>query len=603
VKQIIHGKTYGDKGSGTPVTTLRGNLWSNELGGETSAVFKHSQCWSVAGTFKNLYAQILAPVENSAPIFWTDTTFTLVKIVAGVAVPTTLTVTVPAAGPIAQNGFDAAATDTSHSVTVAPGDVLAIQRSPAETLHGQTNAEYAHVDWSLTFESTNVKESGYGAGSQGSRISGTTAWCAPFNNQQSAFIPVAAPDTIAQTEIHSIVPVAGSIYRFDLQFERAPGAGKSYTFNFVKNGVVQDGSGGTVNTTLVMADTTLVGVATFDLPVVALDLISINCTATSGSPQSTFANIGIGFRATTDGQSALCFNSATGTAIADGSTDWAGSQLSGWAWTTSRSPTPAPSWRPSRWPSTELLVSLPGAIDPFTLEGFCINLGTAPGVGKSYLFTTRKAFTNSAPVVTMTAATDPGSRLNTDPLNGTVAFATVSDRLSIQAVASGTPTSGHVGWAWLMLASTTPAPNLTVIKSHTDPFYQGQGGATFTIVATNTGDADTVGVQTVTDTIPSGLTLVSMAGTGWVCIANVCTRSDVLAPGASYPPITVTVNVGAAATSPQCNIANGVTDCAVIVAPRIGYRYIMKVREEDRVFPVAPERPPNRIMKVSKKRT
>jgi len=67
---------------------------------------------------------------------------------------------------------------------------------------------------------------------------------------------------------------------------------------------------------------------------------------------------------------------------------------------------------------------------------------------------------------------------------------------------------------------------------------------------------------TVTETAPPGLTLVSMAGTGWTCggsnPANVCTRSDVLAGGASYPAITVTVNVATDATSPQVNAA-GVT--------------------------------------------
>jgi hypothetical protein len=67
---------------------------------------------------------------------------------------------------------------------------------------------------------------------------------------------------------------------------------------------------------------------------------------------------------------------------------------------------------------------------------------------------------------------------------------------------------------------------------------------------------------TVTETAPSGLTLVSMAGTGWTCgganPANVCTRSDILAGGASYPAITVSVNVAADATSPQVNTA-GVT--------------------------------------------
>jgi hypothetical protein len=66
----------------------------------------------------------------------------------------------------------------------------------------------------------------------------------------------------------------------------------------------------------------------------------------------------------------------------------------------------------------------------------------------------------------------------------------------------------------------------------------------------------------VTETATAGLTLVSIAGTGWTCgtpnETNVCTRFDALAGGASYPVITATVNVAANATSPQVNMA-GVT--------------------------------------------
>jgi hypothetical protein len=48
---------------------------------------------------------------------------------------------------------------------------------------------------------------------------------------------------------------------------------------------------------------------------------------------------------------------------------------------------------------------------------------------------------------------------------------------------------------------------------------------------------------TVSDTLGVGVTLVSMTGDGWTCVSNTCTRFDSLAPGASYPPITVVVNV------------------------------------------------------------
>jgi hypothetical protein len=53
--------------------------------------------------------------------------------------------------------------------------------------------------------------------------------------------------------------------------------------------------------------------------------------------------------------------------------------------------------------------------------------------------------------------------------------------------------------------------------------------------------------------VPSGLTLVSMSGTGWNCSSNVCTRSDTINSGAGYPAIAVNVNVAANAPSAVTN--------------------------------------------------
>jgi hypothetical protein len=103
---------------------------------------------------------------------------------------------------------------------------------------------------------------------------------------------------------------------------------------------------------------------------------------------------------------------------------------------------------------------------------------------------------------------------------------------------------------------TPGVPILTLTKTHAGNFTQGQAGATYTVSVSNAASGGpTSGTVTVTETAPSGLSLVSMAGTGWTCPAGgtACTRSDVLAAGASYPAITVTVNVAANATSPQVN--------------------------------------------------
>jgi uncharacterized repeat protein (TIGR01451 family) len=105
------------------------------------------------------------------------------------------------------------------------------------------------------------------------------------------------------------------------------------------------------------------------------------------------------------------------------------------------------------------------------------------------------------------------------------------------------------------LYSSAPALNIT--KSHTGNFTPGQQGATYTITVSNAANAAPVaGNVTVTDTVPAGLTLVSMTGNNWTCAANACTRNDALTGGLSYDAITVAVNVSASATSPQVNMAS-----------------------------------------------
>jgi Bacterial Ig-like domain (group 3)/FG-GAP-like repeat/Domain of unknown function DUF11/FG-GAP repeat len=99
-------------------------------------------------------------------------------------------------------------------------------------------------------------------------------------------------------------------------------------------------------------------------------------------------------------------------------------------------------------------------------------------------------------------------------------------------------------------------PVLGITETHTGNFMQGQAGAKYTVTVSNAASAAaTSGTVTVTETIPVGMTLVSMAGTGWTCPpgGTSCTRNDSLNGGFSYPPITVTVNVAANATTPLTN--------------------------------------------------
>ncbi|HKF22128.1 MAG TPA: DUF11 domain-containing protein [Candidatus Angelobacter sp.] len=106
---------------------------------------------------------------------------------------------------------------------------------------------------------------------------------------------------------------------------------------------------------------------------------------------------------------------------------------------------------------------------------------------------------------------------------------------------------------------TCDKPDMTIALTHSGNFTQGQTGQTYTITVTNSGGQPTDGsTVTVTDTLPpAGLTATGISGTGWTCSLGplTCTRTDVLAPKASYPDITLTVNVSSNAPGFVTNTA------------------------------------------------
>ena len=104
----------------------------------------------------------------------------------------------------------------------------------------------------------------------------------------------------------------------------------------------------------------------------------------------------------------------------------------------------------------------------------------------------------------------------------------------------------------------TPTPDLTISKTHTGNFTQGQIGAVYTITVRNIGTAGTTGSIVVADALPAGLSATTIAGTGWTCTqpSGPCSRGDVLAAGAGFPAITLTVNVAPNAPASLTNTAS-----------------------------------------------
>jgi hypothetical protein len=103
------------------------------------------------------------------------------------------------------------------------------------------------------------------------------------------------------------------------------------------------------------------------------------------------------------------------------------------------------------------------------------------------------------------------------------------------------------------------APRLTITSAHPQDFEQGQDATYALTVSDAEGAGASSGAVSVRDTLPSGLQLVSMEGAGWSCDkppTAYCTRSDTLAPGKKYDPITVKVKVSLDALS---SVSNKVT--------------------------------------------
>jgi len=103
--------------------------------------------------------------------------------------------------------------------------------------------------------------------------------------------------------------------------------------------------------------------------------------------------------------------------------------------------------------------------------------------------------------------------------------------------------------------SSNNVSDLVISKTHAGPFAQGDTGDAYTINVTNMGTAATIGMVSVVDTLPAGLTATAISGAGWTANLGTltCTRSESLAAGAGYPPITVIVDV---ATNAAGNLTN-----------------------------------------------
>jgi uncharacterized repeat protein (TIGR01451 family) len=185
----------------------------------------------------------------------------------------------------------------------------------------------------------------------------------------------------------------------------------------------------------------------------------------------------------------------------------------------------------------------PGSALSGSAVTFTWNQGAA---GTQYYLYVGTSGAGSSDILAAAEATATSQIVTGLPVNG----ATIYVRLSTCAAICSFNDYTYVAF------SGTGNPSLSITKSHAGNFTQSQVGATYTITVTNNGAGPTNGsVVTVTDTVPAGLSASNMTGSGWNCPrpAGSCNRSDVLAAGTSYAPITLSVNVASNAPATVTN--------------------------------------------------
>lgn len=163
---------------------------------------------------------------------------------------------------------------------------------------------------------------------------------------------------------------------------------------------------------------------------------------------------------------------------------------------------------------------------------------------------------------TCVTATATCTRSDVLPAGGIYPIITITvavDKTAAASLTNSVQFSGGGATAGSTSSPTNVSPPLGVTKSDSGNFVQGRTGVTYTIAGmTNNGNVATTATVTVADTLPAGITATAMSGTGWACTlaTTTCTRSDALAAGASYPSITLTVNV---ANNAPALVVNSVT--------------------------------------------
>ena len=302
--------------------------------------------WPTAGTFANFLVVI-----DAAPGTSNSRTFTFTNITTAA----TVTVTI--------NDAEVSDRNIINTLSVSAGDQLKVS-------HASTGSPSAITECYLLAEFTGTVdgESGYTC-AHAAGNGALTGTGGPYY-VHGPFTGVTWTTTTPPVN-EDLIAVEGNVTSMTCHATTAPGVGNSWTFWLVKNGVLQDGAGGTVNTLVTVTNTTPpTATSTFTLPVSPGDRLSLKLDGVS-DPANTRPQAGITITADTDGECQLNCRQTTGSS----------SSAVNYGWAIYNSTT--------GWSATETARDQPTFISTFGLGAMYVRLQTAPGAGNSYLYDMR----------------------------------------------------------------------------------------------------------------------------------------------------------------------------------------------------------------------
>lgn len=308
---------------------------------------------------------------------------------------------------------------------------------------GTPNVAGTTGQWQLSieFESTTAKESGY---------SGAPFALNTTSTVRNGVFAGYSWTTNAGTTTHNVAAAAGDLKEAKIRLSGSPGSGKSYVFNMYKNGTKQDGTGGTVDTTITIADAATEGTWSGTLSLAAGDTIYWECVP-SGTPTLRSAAYGVRFLASTNGESqfsGIDFQSINTVNVTY-------SQIQS---------------RDDDWDTTEGSNDMKGGVNSFTLKKLYVVLTGDPSPGE-YVFTLRR--NNTSPGGTVTATVTSGNTTANDTSNSLVIAD--GDTFTIQADPNSSPTGRAATWSFVQLDTTATAGYNQLVCGPPVAGYLGKG--------------------------------------------------------------------------------------------------------------------------------